>query len=174
VVGAFAYYCIVVFNENNHWVNHTHEVLDKLQELRFSVKSSESSSRDFVMTGEESRLGSYRESVARANHYAEAVSDATQDNPVQQRELLSLKVLLAQRIQLIEAIIRVRQTQGLDAAVKEIQTGLGDRISHEFYAEVDAMRDEELRLLQRRTTASQWQLDETKTVSCSPVRSWGY
>jgi PAS domain S-box-containing protein len=164
VVGAFAYYCIVVFNENNHWVNHTHEVLDKLQELRFSVKSSESSSRDFVMTGEESRLVSFRESVARANHYAEAANYAIQDNSVQQRKLSGLKALMARRIQLIEAIIRLRQTEGLDAAVREIETGPGERMSHEFYAEVDAMRDEELQLLQRRMTDSQWRLDETKTV----------
>jgi len=164
LVGAFAYYCVDVFNENNHWVNHTHEVLDKLQELRFSVKASESSSRDFVMTGEESRLESYRESVASANQYAEAVGNETQDNPVQVRNLSGLKALIAQQIQLSEAIIRVRQTQGLDAALKAIQTGPSERISHEFYAAVDAMRDEELQLLQRRTTASQWQLDKTKTM----------
>src|ERR1700684_2831695 len=105
VVGVFAYYCIVVFNENNHWANHAHEILDKLQELQFSVKSSESSSRDFVLTGTGSALESYRNSVSRANHYADAVSYAIQGNPVQQRELANLKILIAQRIQRIEVII---------------------------------------------------------------------
>ena len=164
LVGAFAYYCIVVFNENNRWINHTHEVLDNLQELRFLIQSIELSSRDFVMSGDESRLKSYRTSVAQAEDSAAAVTYATRDNPVQQREMPSLAALLAQRSQFAESVIRLRQTQGLDAAVKEVEIARGDRNSDEIYTEIGMMRNEELRLLQRRSADSQWQLDETKTV----------
>jgi len=98
LVGAFAYYCIVVFNENNRWINHTHEVLDNLQELRFLIQSIELSSRDFVMSGDESRLKSYRTSVAQAEDSAAAVTYATRDNPVQQREMPSLAAQPIRRI----------------------------------------------------------------------------
>ena len=55
-LGIFSWHSIVVFNGNNLWVAHTHEVLDDLRDLGFSVKSIESSSGAFVLSGEESEL----------------------------------------------------------------------------------------------------------------------
>jgi PAS domain S-box-containing protein len=163
-VGVFSCHSIVVFNGNNLWVTHTHEVLGDLQELGFSVKSIESSSRGFVLTGDESHLADYRKNRARAEHYAEAVGYATQDNPIQQRELPTLEALLAQRIQLAESIINLRQVGGLNAAIKEIQSEHRNQISDELNSEVGKMRDEELSLLQQRTAGSASHLSEAKNI----------
>jgi PAS domain S-box-containing protein len=164
LVGAFSYYCIAEFIENSRWVNHTHEVLEDVQALQFSIKTLESSARGFVLTGEGFHLRDYRTSVARANQYAEAVSYATLDNPIQQRELSRLESLIARQIQFAESVIGLRHTGGLEAAIEEIRTGRGERISNEFDAESRKMRDEEQRLLQQRAADFNWHLDETKTV----------
>jgi PAS domain S-box-containing protein len=163
-LGIFSWHSIVVFNGNNLWVAHTHEVLDDLQDLGFSVKSIESSSGAFVLSGEESELADYRKSRASAERYAESVGYATQDNPVQQRELPTLEALLAQRIEFTDSLINLRQAGGLNAALMEIQTGHGNRISDELYAEVRKMRDEELSLLMQRTANSSRVLNETKVI----------
>jgi PAS domain S-box-containing protein len=164
LVGAFSYYCIVVSDEGTRWVHHTYAVLGNLQDLRFAIKSVESSSRGFVLTGEESHLDAYRASLARAKQDDEAVRLGTLDNAVQQRELPKLEALIAQRIQFAEMVIGLRRTQGLGAAAAEIQSGRGERISDGFSLEVNKLQDEELRLLQRRDADARWQLGETKTV----------
>jgi len=163
-LGIFSWHSIVVFNGNNLWVAHTHEVLDDLRDLGFSVKSIESSSGAFVLSGEESELADYRKSRASAERYAESVGYATQDNPVQQRELPTLQALLAQRIEFTDSLINLRQAGGLNAALMEIQTGNGNRISDELYAEVRKMRDVELSLLMQRTANSSRELNETKVI----------
>ena len=163
-VAVFSFHSIVVVSENNLWVTHTHEVLGDLEELGFSAKSIESSSRGFALTGEESQLSEFRKSRVRAQHYSETVSNATQDNPVQQRELPTLEGLLAQRIQFAESVINLRQSKGVDAAIKEIQTGHGSQISDELNTQVGKMRDEELSLLKQRTADSARGLDATKNI----------
>src|ERR1700692_558984 len=105
VVGAFSYYSIGVFRDSARWVQHTHTVLERLQDLQFAFKSVESSSREFVLTGEESYLQSYRASLASARQYEEAVRRLTVDNPKQQRELQVLEALVTQRIQFAELVV---------------------------------------------------------------------
>src|SRR3984957_9251350 len=163
-VGVFSIHSIVVFSENNLWVTHTHEVLGDLQELGFAAKSIESSSRGFALTGEQSELSEYRKSRTSAEHHADSLSHATQDNPVQQRELPTLEGLLAQRIQFAESVINLRQANGLDAAIKEIQTGHDNQISDKLNTEVGKMRDEELSLLKQRTVDSATHLSATKNI----------
>src|ERR1700720_473733 len=87
VVGAISYRGLVVSSESDRWVRHTHEVLDNLQDLLFTVGSLESSYRGFILTGKESYLESYRASVLRTGHVQATVRDLTVDNPAQQRLL---------------------------------------------------------------------------------------
>ncbi len=53
VVGAISYRGIVASSESDRRVRHTHEVLASLQDLLLAMRSIESSSRGFVLTGDE-------------------------------------------------------------------------------------------------------------------------
>jgi PAS domain S-box-containing protein len=164
IVGAFSYRCIVVSSENTAWIAHTHEVLANLGGLQFTIKSIESSSRGFVLTGDESHFQSYRASLASTMRREGSIRSATVDNPAQQRELSILEALIADRIRSAEVVIGLRRAQGLQAAAQEMRSGPGERISDAVYAQIGVIRDEELRLLVRRNADAKWQLDETKTV----------
>jgi CHASE3 domain len=59
-VGAISYRGVIVSGESRQWVNHTHEVLERLQDLRLSVAEIEASYRGFALTGDESFLESYQ------------------------------------------------------------------------------------------------------------------
>src|ERR1700684_1521962 len=93
VVGAISYRNIVVSRESDGWVRHTHEGLENLQDLLSSMKSTELSYREFVITGNEQSLKSYRDSVARSEREETIIRDLTVDNPVQQRRIPILKRL---------------------------------------------------------------------------------
>jgi CHASE3 domain sensor protein len=60
VVGAMSFRGMAVSNESERWVRHTHEVLEKLQDLLSSMQIIEDNYSEFVITGDESNLKSYR------------------------------------------------------------------------------------------------------------------
>lgn len=59
VVGAISYRGIVMSSESDRWVRHTHEVLEKLQDLLSAMQGVESSYRAFALTGKDSYLVSF-------------------------------------------------------------------------------------------------------------------
>jgi CHASE3 domain sensor protein len=97
VVGALSYRGIVVSRESDRWVRHSHEVLESLDELLFAVASIESSSRGFVLTGEDSYLASDHANISSAEQHLAAVRKLTVDNPDQQRQVPALERLVAQK-----------------------------------------------------------------------------
>ena len=163
VLGAFSYRSMVVSSESDQSVWRTHEVLESLQQLLFAMQSIESSSRGFVLTGEESYLDTYRADLLSADMHEALVRNLTVDNPEQQRRLPALEELAAQRIRFAEAVIGLRRAKGFEAAVDAIRSGRGERIMNEFQAVVRQLQDEELRLLVQRNADAEQRLGQTKT-----------
>ena len=108
LVGAVSYRGLATSSESERWVRHTHEVLTRLQDLAFTLKSIESSSRGFVLTGEEAYFQSSRASMLRAGEEQAMVRGLTADNPEQQRQLPVLARLAAERIQFSEMVMGLR------------------------------------------------------------------
>ena len=88
----------------------------------------------------------------------------TADNASQQRRLTVLDSLAAQKLQLAETVTRLRQTEGLDAALTAIQSGGGKQVMDDFQAVIREMQEEELRLLGLRDAEARQRLRETKTI----------
>jgi len=164
VVGAISYRGAVVSSESDRWVRHTHEVLEKLQDLLSAMQSIDSSHRGFVLTGKESYLESYRASIVSAEQDEATVRNLTGDNPEQQRRLPALERLADQKIQYAETVNRLRRTKGLEAAADAIRSGPGQQIIDEFQGVVREMQEEELRLLVLRNADAKRHLGQTKAV----------
>jgi len=167
VVGAISYRSMVASTESSQWVRHTHEVLEKLQNLLTAIRSIESSYRGFALTGEESYLESYRASILSAEQDEATVRTLTADNPKQVILVQTLERLAAQKIQFGEWVIGLRQTMGLAAAAAAADTtrsGTDEKVIGEFQAVVRKMQDEELRLLVLRDADVKRRIGQTKTV----------
>ncbi|MGP8114430.1 MAG: CHASE3 domain-containing protein, partial [Steroidobacteraceae bacterium] len=164
VVGAFSYRGMGVSRESDRWVRHTHEVLANLQQMLLAMSSIESSSRGFVLIGDESYLESYRASIASLWQHEATVRDLTADNPNQQRELPVLEQLAAQTIQFAEVVNDLRRAKGLETAADEVRSGRGGETMKGFAAVVRQMQDEELRLLVQRDADVTSRLRSTRAV----------
>lgn len=164
VVGAFSYRGIVLSSESDRWLRHTHEVLATLHELGFAMETVESSSREFVLTGNESYLGTYRASRLIAEQDQEIVRNLTVDNPKQESQLSALEGLIAEEFALADLAITGRHAQGLEVAADVTRSGSGDRIMVEFLGISSKMQSEELRLLVLRNADAKRRLSQTKTV----------
>ncbi|MGO9595729.1 MAG: PAS domain S-box protein, partial [Steroidobacteraceae bacterium] len=128
------------------------------------MSSIESSSRGFVLIGDESYLESYRASIASLWQHEATVRDLTADNPNQQRELPVLEQLAAQTIQFAEVVNDLRRAKGLETAADEVRSGRGGETMKGFAAVVRQMQDEELRLLVQRDADVTSRLRSTRAV----------
>src|ERR1700691_662589 len=146
-VAAVSYRGMVVSTESDRWVRHTHEVLENLQSSLSAMQDVESSSREFVITGEDQFLEPYRDGILRLQQEESIIENLTVDNPEQQHQVSTLRSLADQRIQHAETLISLRRTKGLEAAANTSRSGEGQRISDEYRDVIRQMRDEELRLL---------------------------
>jgi diguanylate cyclase (GGDEF)-like protein/PAS domain S-box-containing protein len=164
IAGGMSYRAVVVSSESDRWVRHTHEVLETLQDLLSTMRSIESSSRGFALTGNQSSLGSYTINVARLGQQEATLRKLTADNLEQQRHQQALEKLVARKIQFSELVIDLRRTKGMELAGDAIRSGLGERIMNEFQGKLQVMQDEELRLLALRDTDAKRRLGETKVI----------
>jgi PAS domain S-box-containing protein len=153
-----------VSTESDRWVRHTHEVLANLQQMLLAMSSIESSSRGFVLIGDESYLESYRASIVSFWQHEATVRDLTADNPKQRRELPGLEQLAAQGIQLAEVVNNLRRAKGLETAADEVRSERGAETMKGFAAVVRQMQDEERRLLVQRDADITSRLRATRAV----------
>ena len=162
MVGAISYRGMLVSTESEHWVRHTHEVLDNLADLRFAMMDAQSSWRGLALTGKDSYLASYRAARAAAVQHEADVRVLTVDNPVQQRRLTELDALLVGALQPPEIVMALLRTRSLAPAAVALRTGPGRM--DELQAAVRSLRDEEVRLLAVREAAAKHRLGQAKVV----------
>jgi diguanylate cyclase (GGDEF)-like protein/PAS domain S-box-containing protein len=163
LMGAISYRTIIVANESDKWLRHTHEVLENIQDLSLAMESMDSASRGFALTGLESDLGPYRASVATAAQDEANIRRLTSDNAAQQTHFPALESLAAERIQHADLLIDLRRSQGLAAVAATVQSGLDERIKGEFQAVAGKLQDEELRLLVLRRADAERDLRRTQS-----------
>ncbi len=164
VIGAISYRALDVSEESDRWVRHTHEVLEKLQVMSSAVQATESSYRQFALTGSEHYVELFHEGVLRSEQTETTVRDLTADNATQQRQFVNLDRLSYRRNDFAETIIGLRRAKGAEAAADAIRNGKGQQITDEFNGIVREMQNEEERLLALRNADAKRRLDQTKIV----------
>ncbi len=164
IVGAASYRGLVVSSASTRWVRHTHDVLETLQDLQFAMESIESSSRGFVLTGNENYLETYHRSRSRAAQDQAGLRSLTADNAQTQRQLPGLEQLAAQQIQEAERVIALRRGQGMEAAADALRGGGGQSREEELQAAVLQLQVEERRLLELRSEDARRRLGQVQSV----------
>jgi len=164
LIGGLCYRWTLVSDESDRWVEHTHQVLAKIQDLELTIVTIESESHNFALTGHESDLKTYHATALRAKQDLEAIRDLTTDNPIQQQQLPFLADLLSQYIGYADMIVSLRQIQGRAAATGFIAADQDQRIVDEIRASLGKLHSEEERLQLLRVTKTERYLNQTKRI----------
>jgi diguanylate cyclase (GGDEF)-like protein len=164
LMGAVSDRWMDISDESGRWARHTNEVLTNIQNLLLAIENVESSSREFVLTGRESDLDLYHTNVLNVERDQEAIGKLTADNPIQQSRMPALKSLADENIRDTEAIISLRRTEGLAAAVASIQSRRYRQTADQMQALVGKMQDEELRLRTLRRAETDRDQGRTRVV----------
>jgi two-component system sensor histidine kinase/response regulator len=152
--GALFYYNTTHFLEMNQWVEHTHQIIDEIDSAMSKLIDAESASRGYVITGEESFLEPYQESVGSIREHFDKVRQLSSDNPNQQQSLAALAPALDEKLQFTASYVELRRNGDFTDAQKFIATGKGKIAMDKIRAITDRMKQEERRLLEERSEKS--------------------
>jgi PAS domain S-box-containing protein len=164
LVGGLSYRSILVTSENNRWVQHTHEVLENLQDLQFAMETVASSVRAFLLVRDESYLDRYRAAKLSLDRHTAVVRDLTVDNPAQQRMIPELERLTAERLDLAEKNIDLIRNHQPLPEVATARAGPGLQIMVDYQAIIRQMQDEEHRLLVLRDADTKRNTSHTEVI----------
>ncbi|HZZ15521.1 MAG TPA: CHASE3 domain-containing protein, partial [Candidatus Sulfotelmatobacter sp.] len=155
IVGAISYLSVVRLSEKAAWVDHTYEVLNRLQSLVAAATDSETAERGYVITGDEKYLEPYRQSARLVEVEATQLRRLTADRPDQQQRINSVAALAAERLADLRSVIDLRRELGFEAAKNEILTGKGMRFHDQIRGLIGEMKGTETSLLAERERSAQ-------------------
>jgi len=131
------------------WVVHTHRVLETVQAVLTDVLSAETGQRGFLITGEQSYLGPYRDGIRNISRDISQLEELTRDNVEQRERIDSLRPLLARKLDELERTVQLRSSgpAGLDLARGVVLGGEGKALMDRMRGEVTDMLSHENILL---------------------------
>src|SRR5262249_6785835 len=153
VCAILVYSTVVNLAESERLVTHTHQVRELLGETESVIASAARARLSYVFSSDDQALAQYQRSVAHIPEVLSQLRHSTADNPNQQRHCGQLEALVSDRIHLWEKSVALKRS-GLPASPGQPEmTRQSVAVADEIVAVTDAMRTEESKLLQERTTA---------------------
>jgi signal transduction histidine kinase len=151
IVAVFSHLAATSNDDRMHWVNHTHLVLENLEQWQSDVSAAETNQRGYLLTGEAAYLAEYHKHVAQLKDGVARLRQLTSDNPRQQAALNHLAPLLEGKLAIWDERIDLRTRQGLEPAATSVQIGRGKELTVGIRATLSQMLSEEQRLLDLRS-----------------------
>lgn len=131
-------------------VEHTREVLQKSDEIFLDVLTIETSTRGYLLTGNEEFLDPYSESVVLLNLHLKQLATLTNDNNNQKLRIESLSQTVLERIDLTKNSIKSKKENSLKETEKLIILGKARILTDKIRSLIADINTEEFRLLKIR------------------------
>jgi PAS domain S-box-containing protein len=140
--------------ENEQRVAHTHEVLAEIEGVLAALYDVEIDQRGYLITGRESHLEPYNSAIEEVPKRLARLRTLARDNSNQQRRLDALAPLIEDKLAVLEKAVRAQRENGFEAGRAVVLTGRGKADREDIRLLLNAMTDEENRLLRERSEES--------------------
>ena len=142
------------FRTSTGAVEHTYRVIDNLEKIQSQLKDAETGQRGYLLTGDDRYLTPYRSALQAIQSEFETLRQLMVDDPVQQQRLDQLDRFIREKLAELRETITLRQTQGLEASLRVVETDRGKQVMDEIRQLTETMEVEEQALLQQRSQAA--------------------
>jgi signal transduction histidine kinase len=149
-----AYVTIGRLQESQKWVAHTYQVQAGLGDVDAAVSKAARARNGYLNTANEPLLGSFEAAIPEVHQRLDAVRKLTEDNPTQQQFCTELDTLTMQRLSLFREAMALKKSAPQNAAGQSDIAARDLAVAFQRASLMQQMRDEEDRLLNLRTTAS--------------------
>ncbi|MEO8628705.1 MAG: CHASE3 domain-containing protein, partial [Betaproteobacteria bacterium] len=150
-IAAASFYTVNRLADDARWVDHTQRVIRELETLTTQISLAESGQRGFLLTDEARHLKLYQESSSAIPAVLDSLQKLTADNPLQQRRIANLSIVMDRRLAMLRIGIESRQRGEIDAFAERARLDDGRELMEELVAQVGDMRGEEDVLLKQRS-----------------------
>jgi PAS domain S-box-containing protein len=144
-------------------VDHTHEVLERLDSVLADVRETESAARGYLLSGDAQYLTSRETAAGELDQTLEALPRLLADDAEQLRLAGQLKSPIEEKLRLQVEKIELRRTRGGSAATQSFLGGEGSEIFEQVRGVVNRMKAHEESLLKSRT-------DHAKADAAASIR----
>jgi signal transduction histidine kinase len=163
-VCVLSYRSMVQNAKDRAWVTHTHVVVESLDTVLTDLLDAETGQRGYAITGDESYLVPYRNSLEHVTQDVRTVREQTADNPTQQSSMDRLEPIVDQRLAVMREAIDARLEGGLEGGAKVIKQGAGRRYMDQLRVIIAEMKQEENHKLASRTQELDASTRKTKAM----------
>ncbi|MUG99884.1 PAS domain S-box protein [Scytonema sp. UIC 10036] len=153
-VGIASYISIIKLLKNQHWVEHTHEVLDTIEFMKMGLLDAERGRRGYIITGDISYLNTYEIGVSNTQKMLRKLFMLTLYNNKQQQKLEAIQPLIKKKEQSLKKSIEVYKTQKANREIQIKFTNQGRDLQHQIQAKIDELEKAERVLLSQRSQAT--------------------
>jgi methyl-accepting chemotaxis protein len=164
-IGVVSYQNTAKVQDNNRWVQHTHEVLNQVAALESSLKDAETGQRGYLITGRDDYLGPFESARPKADAAVAELRALTSDNKQQQARLDKLEPLIDSKFSEMSETITIRKSKDFSAAQKVVLEDRGKAVMDQIRTVVDEFSGAEKSLLSVREASSSDAADATKQVA---------
>ncbi len=158
-VGTLVWSSFHQFKEQQRWVEHTYEVIGKIQTVVSSIEAVQSAQRGFVITGLDEYLAPYTIALQKIDEDFASLAPLVADNPKQELKFQKLKKQVITRQQFAAGVIAAYKEKGEAAGFALVRTGTGKREMDEIRETAASMIIDEQKLLEKRRTATSKAID---------------
>ncbi len=164
MLGILSYISIHQFITSAGWNDHTRLVLATIAQASDEATKAESTSRRYVITGNEDDVAPYLAAVAGLDSKVRQLRKLTADNPRQQQRLDRLELKLEEIFAVTQGILNLRRIGGFGPAQRAVRTDERLHAMQELRKVLAEFNDEEEQLLRARTAAEQHSAGRAITV----------
>jgi CHASE3 domain sensor protein len=126
-VSLLSYQDWAAFQRSAPQVQHSREVLEQIEQVLAYVRDAESSQRGFLLTGNPEYLEPYKTAIRSLPGSLAALRAAVDSEPAQRTRVASLTNLISEKMGELERTVSLRQSDGFEAALAEVNTNRGER-----------------------------------------------
>lgn len=143
----------------------SHYTIIKVEDFLAHITDAETGQRGYLLTGRDSYLRPYQYAIKVLKLDLKELQRLLSYSPAQQKRLAAISPLLKIKLDELQYAIKLRQTQGLDAALKIVQTDRGQQAMSQIRLLARALESEENRVYQERDEAVAKNFKETVLFS---------
>lgn len=150
-VGIESYLSVDALVRSQQWVEHTHRVLDNLNQISRGLEDADRGRRSYAMVRSEDELTSLQTDIQATKQSIAETRQLTVDNPAQQQRLNRLEPLINERLSLLQRFVSLVQQQQLQPTEQDVLLKQNILLQRQIQDQLQAMEQTEQTLLQQRS-----------------------
>jgi methyl-accepting chemotaxis protein len=125
IVSGMSLYGTGILTDTTEELVRSELTIEQLRQLTAHLVDAEAYQRNYLITGKEEFLNSYRTSAAESRATLQRLTDAAASSELRTRQAAHLPALIDSRLSFLEQTVEVRRTKDRDSALANVERGTG-------------------------------------------------